>query len=192
MVAAGDQADQLGVWAGVCCQADEDACGWAARGQVHPNRSRRVHTREYGIPSTPDCRRADQAFGGGARSEPLRTQVLPSAPSRESLCPGRLRSGPSLRPRSRQYACILVVFASLRRLLLGRQDHRVDVRDGASLARSGGLELRLDGVPVDDVPPGREVVRPSVLIVEVVGVLPDVDAEERRLPLHHGRVLAWG
>ena len=38
-------------------------------------------------------------------------------------------------------------------------------------------------VPVDDVPPGREVVGPPVLVVEVVGVLPNVDAEDRRLAL---------
>src|SRR5271166_5641546 len=35
--------------------------------------------------------------------------------------------------------------------------------------------------PVHDVPPGVDVVRPAVLVVEVVRVLPDVDAEEWRL-----------
>ena len=49
---------------------------------------------------------------------------------------------------------------------------------------AGGVELRSDDVPVDDVPPGGEVVRTPVLVVEVVGVLPDVDAEHRRLTLH--------
>ena len=41
------------------------------------------------------------------------------------------------------------------------------------------VEAPGDLVPVDDVPPRGEVVRAAVLVVEVVGVLPDVDAEER-------------
>src|SRR4026209_1215665 len=52
-----------------------------------------------------------------------------------------------------------------------------------------GREFRPDGVPVDDVPPRLEVVGTPVLVVEVVGVLPDVDAEDRRLAVHHRRVL---
>src|SRR3972149_4270567 len=43
--------------------------------------------------------------------------------------------------------------------------------------------------PVDDVPPGGDVVGPAVLVVEVVGVLPDVDAEDRRLALGERAVL---
>src|SRR5688500_1583535 len=55
-----------------------------------------------------------------------------------------------------------------------------------------GVELRSDGVPVDDVPPRGKVVRTPVLVVEVVRVLPDVDPEDRRLPLHHRGVLVRG
>src|SRR5947209_16506191 len=47
----------------------------------------------------------------------------------------------------------------------------------------------LDLGPVDDVPPGLEVRRTLVLVLEVVGVLPDVDAEQRHVALHEGRVL---
>ena len=45
------------------------------------------------------------------------------------------------------------------------------------------------GVPVDDVPPRVDVVRALVLVLEVVGVLPDVDAEQRRLAAGERRVL---
>src|SRR5688572_11131791 len=48
---------------------------------------------------------------------------------------------------------------------------------------------RRDLVPVHDVPPSRHVIRTPILILEVVGVLPDVDAQDRRLTLHERRVL---
>src|SRR3954466_15359499 len=44
-------------------------------------------------------------------------------------------------------------------------------------------------VPVDHVPPRLEVVRALVLVLEVVGVLPDVDPDQRRLPSRDRRVL---
>ena len=47
----------------------------------------------------------------------------------------------------------------------------------------------VDRVPVDHVPPGREVVGPAVLVLQVVGVLPDVDAEDGLLAFHHRVVL---
>ena len=34
-------------------------------------------------------------------------------------------------------------------------------------------------VPIHDVPPRGDVIRPLVLVLQVVGVLPDVEAEER-------------
>jgi len=42
----------------------------------------------------------------------------------------------------------------------------------------GGGEALVDLVPVDGVPPGGEVVGAPVLVLEVVGVLPDVVAED--------------
>src|SRR6476620_9337870 len=60
-----------------------------------------------------------------------------------------------------------------------------------------GSSLRLavklgDVVPVDEaVDEGLEVVRPAVAIVDVVGMLPDVDAEDRRRAMHQ-RTLAVG
>src|SRR2546423_1936689 len=46
-----------------------------------------------------------------------------------------------------------------------------------------------DGLPVDGVEPGGDVVRALVLVLEVVGVLPDVHAEDRGHALHVGAVL---
>src|SRR3954454_13638754 len=51
------------------------------------------------------------------------------------------------------------------------------------------LEAPAHLVPVHDVPPRLQVVRALVLVLEVVGVLPDVDAEEWRLPGGDRRVL---
>src|SRR5690606_8199235 len=56
-----------------------------------------------------------------------------------------------------------------------------------SSARRGVL-LR-DGVPVHDVPPRLDVVGTAVLVVQVVGVLPDVEAEDRGVAVHDRRVL---
>lgn len=39
--------------------------------------------------------------------------------------------------------------------------------------------------PVDDVPDGLEVVRPHVLVLQVVCVLPHIDAQQRHEILHH-------
>src|SRR5207245_7636537 len=38
--------------------------------------------------------------------------------------------------------------------------------------------------PVDHVPPRRHVIRPAVLVLEVVGVLPHIEAEHRNLAVH--------
>src|SRR5690606_4630971 len=57
-----------------------------------------------------------------------------------------------------------------------------------SAGTRGGVLLRY-GVPVDDVPPRLDVVGPPVLVLQVVGVLPDVEAEDRRVAVHDRRVL---
>src|SRR6185312_11965580 len=46
-----------------------------------------------------------------------------------------------------------------------------------------------DLLPVHDVPPGRQIVRSAVLVLEVVGVLPDVNPEQRRVAVRDRRVL---
>src|SRR5471032_2094107 len=50
-------------------------------------------------------------------------------------------------------------------------------------------EPLIDLGPVDDVPPGIEVVGTAVLLLQVVGVFPDVDAEHDFLPFHQRAVL---
>jgi len=45
---------------------------------------------------------------------------------------------------------------------------------------SGGREPLGDLVPVDYVPPRVDVVGTAVLVLQVVGVLPHVDAQQRR------------
>src|SRR2546428_618359 len=50
-------------------------------------------------------------------------------------------------------------------------------------------EARRHRVPVDRVPPGVQVVGPTVLVLQVVGVLPDVHAEDRDLAFHEGAIL---
>src|SRR5436853_388675 len=54
---------------------------------------------------------------------------------------------------------------------------------------AGLVEAPRHLVPVDHVPPRLEVVRTLVLVLEVVGVLPDVDADQRRLARRDRRVL---
>src|SRR3954470_22387845 len=43
--------------------------------------------------------------------------------------------------------------------------------------------------PVDRVPPGLKVLRPQVLILQVVGVLPHIHTQQRRLALHQRAIL---
>src|ERR1044072_531852 len=60
----------------------------------------------------------------------------------------------------------------------------------------GPIILRIEAVfdffPVDHVPPGGEVIRPAVLILQVVSVLPDVATEDHVLAFHDGVVLVGG
>src|ERR1700733_14596753 len=56
----------------------------------------------------------------------------------------------------------------------------------------GGGEALVDLVPVDGVPPGGEVVGALVLVFEVVGVLPDVVAEDGVVTLRERVVLVGG
>ena len=55
-----------------------------------------------------------------------------------------------------------------------------------------GGEALGDRAPIDDVPPRVDVVRSAVLVMQVVGVLPDVDAEQRRLAGRYRVVLIGG
>src|SRR6202030_500085 len=46
-----------------------------------------------------------------------------------------------------------------------------------------------DRVPVDHVPPGFDIIGPAVLVIQVVGVLPNIDAENRCITVHERTVL---
>src|ERR1041385_6619220 len=55
-----------------------------------------------------------------------------------------------------------------------------------------GLRFRVavgDGFPVDNTPPGVEVIRALVLILQIIRVLPYVHAHDRRLARQVGAVL---
>src|SRR4051794_30893631 len=54
------------------------------------------------------------------------------------------------------------------------------------------LEPLVHRVPVDDVPPCGQVVGAAVLVLQVVRVLPHVDAEDRLLAFHQRAVLVGG
>src|ERR1035437_8596376 len=54
------------------------------------------------------------------------------------------------------------------------------------------VEPVFDFLPVDYVPPGGNVIRAAVLILQVVGVLPHVQAHHVALALHYGAVLVGG
>src|SRR5687768_8464337 len=54
------------------------------------------------------------------------------------------------------------------------------------------FEPFVDGVPVDGIPPRGDVVRTTVLVLQVVGVLPDVEAQKRFLAFHQRTVLVRG
>src|SRR5258708_32844347 len=54
------------------------------------------------------------------------------------------------------------------------------------------LESLIHRVPVDDVPPRGEVVGPAVLVLQIVGMFPDIDAENRLFAFHHPAVLVRG
>src|SRR3954463_9075126 len=51
------------------------------------------------------------------------------------------------------------------------------------------IEAVLDFLPLHYVPPRRQIIRPAILILQVVRVLPDVHAEHRELAFHHRTVL---
>ena len=73
----------------------------------------------------------------------------------------------------------------------------LSLREGLAGRSALGGEAAVDLVPIHQGPPGLDVVRPAVLILEVVGVLPDVEAQQRRSPLdagqiHQGVVLVGG
>src|SRR3954463_6911668 len=56
----------------------------------------------------------------------------------------------------------------------------------------GAVEAVVGDFPVYDVPPGGDVVGAAVLVLEVVGVLPDVEADDGEGAFHDRAVLVGG
>src|SRR5262249_25061812 len=48
-----------------------------------------------------------------------------------------------------------------------------------------------DGIPIHHVPPSLEVIGTTVLVFEIVGMLPHVDAKDRRVAIHQRTILIW-
>src|SRR5260221_11267836 len=67
--------------------------------------------------------------------------------------------------------------------------HCDSLRTNPFLRCQRGVEAATDLVPADDVPEGRDVVGATVLVVEVIGVLPHVEADERHVTVHDRAVL---
>ena len=101
---------------------------------------------------------------GGLRARPER------APAAEALGLGRVGDGVARLVEGGEVACA---------------GHATMV---AALSRRRRVALG-DLVPVDRVPPRVDVVRALVLVLQVVGVLPHVDAEQRRLAVGDRAVL---
>src|SRR5687768_10777599 len=77
-----------------------------------------------------------------------------------------------------------------------KRTSRTDVANGDlgfSSARLGARPYTLQQTihlgPIDHVPPGGEVVGSAILILEIVGVLPDIHAEDGLLAVHQRVVL---
>src|SRR5436190_14655829 len=73
-----------------------------------------------------------------------------------------------------------------------RRRWTVPAATGPARLSAGALEVLAGLRPVDDIPPGVDVVGPLVLVLQVVGVLPDVDADDRRVAVGDGSVLVRG
>jgi len=70
---------------------------------------------------------------------------------------------------------------------------KVPVKQGCAVcSRVCGSKPLGDLLPVDQVPPGGDVVRPAVLIVQVVGMLPHVAGQQRDQAFAERTVLVGG
>src|ERR1700730_4423533 len=66
---------------------------------------------------------------------------------------------------------------------------KIDEHSQGQCSGLGRNVARLDGLPVQNVPPRLEIVGAAVLIVEIISVLPDIVAEQGMLAVHHRTVL---
>ena len=151
---------------------------------------REVFSRSHGGPSSPrrgwgcDDRRRDEAFivaspfSLNRRKQRERSHV---APGLACLCFLRYLLSCSYLHTTSAHApdggttgpCLTHV--RLRHVDIGqRGDYRSAGRSGLGFG-----EPLCRGLPVDQIPPGLGIVRPAILVLDVVGVLPDVDDQDR-------------
>src|SRR5437899_259180 len=69
----------------------------------------------------------------------------------------------------------------------------ITIKNGIRAAKGGFSALRSvifrHSVPIDYVPPSLDVIGPAVLVIEIVSVLPNIETEDRRVPVHQRAVL---
>src|SRR5213078_1407398 len=56
----------------------------------------------------------------------------------------------------------------------------------------GRLVILRDRVPVHHIPPRFDVIGSPVLVIEIIGVLPNVHTKQRSIAVHERAVLVWG
>src|SRR3990170_8268595 len=95
-----------------------------------------------------------------------------------------------IRPSSPGIRCLRQVFRGELPLSSGRRSGSSPRSFPPSLPKF--REVVRDLRPIDGVPPRLDVLGASVLILQVIGVLPDVDAEERLAAIQDGIVLVRG
>src|SRR5690349_1886658 len=71
------------------------------------------------------------------------------------------------------------------RLIFGARTRKTSWEDGL-------VEALLRFVPAEDVPPGGHVIRPAVLVFQIIGVFPYIKAEDRLLAFHDRVILVGG
>src|SRR5437660_6352414 len=76
------------------------------------------------------------------------------------------------------------------------REYRSDCRPPENtLCSSSGFglgEALRDRAPVHDVPPGIDIIGAFVLVLQIIGVFPDVDTDDRYLAVHVRTILVGG
>src|SRR5207302_8575250 len=71
----------------------------------------------------------------------------------------------------------------------------ITIKNGIRAAKGWFSALRSvifrHSVPIDYVPPSLDVIGPAVLVIEIVSVLPNIETQHRRVPLHQRAGLVW-
>ena len=74
----------------------------------------------------------------------------------------------------------------------GMEKGRLDACPQSSEELLTGSEALSGFLPVHNIPPCADVVRAAILILQIIGVLPDIQPDHRVLRFHDGRILVSG